>query len=50
MSCLKVPARRIYTMTSRIVPKISVGVGIGLTIIWASLLGYSVFSSIWSAI
>lgn len=50
MSSLSVSSKRFYKMASRIGPRMSVGIGLGLTIIWTSLIGYGFFSIIWSAI
>jgi hypothetical protein len=50
MSSSSVSAKWFYDAANRIVPRMGVVIGLGLTVIWTSLLGYGVFSLIWSAI
>jgi hypothetical protein len=50
MPRLKISKDGFSSMTSSLASKMSVAVGVGLTIIWTSLIGYGFFSLIWGAI
>jgi hypothetical protein len=50
MPRLKISKEAFYSMASSVVSKMSVAIGLGLTILWTSLIGYGFFSLIWGAI
>jgi hypothetical protein len=50
MPRLKTSKEAFYSMASSVASKMSVAVGLGLTILWTSLIGYGFFSLIWGAI
>jgi len=50
MPRLKISKDGFYPMASSVASKLSVAIGLGLTILWTSLIGYGFFSLIWGAI
>ena len=50
MPRLKISKEAFFSRASSVAPKMSVAIGLGLTILWTSLIGYGFFSLIWGAI